>query len=161
MGNVVVLNASYEVLNVVSVHRAVRYVLKRKAEVLRADSERLVRAASHVMPAPLVVRLLRYVRVPYRAGAPCWSRKGVLRRDGHRCAYCAGRASTVDHVVPRSRGGADSWANTVASCGSCNNRKGSRTPVEAGMTLRVTPYAPRLQTLGEALVWTLDLGPVS
>ena len=67
----------------------------------------------------------------------------MLRRDGHRCAYCGSHASTVDHVLPRSRGGADSWENLVACCVRCNNLKGNRTPEEKGWTLRIHPYVPR------------------
>jgi 5-methylcytosine-specific restriction endonuclease McrA len=71
------------------------------------------------------------------------SRRGVLRRDEHRCAYCGGHAATVDHVLPRSRGGPDTWDNLVACCVRCNNLKGNRTPEEKGWTLRVRPRAPR------------------
>jgi 5-methylcytosine-specific restriction endonuclease McrA len=73
---------------------------------------------------------------------PAWSRAGVLQRDGRTCAYCGRTATTIDHVLPRSRGGANSWLNTVAACGSCNHRKGDRTPAEARMPLRLKPTAP-------------------
>jgi 5-methylcytosine-specific restriction endonuclease McrA len=77
----------------------------------------------------------------YTAG-PSWSRAGVLARDQRRCAYCLGRATTVDHVLPRSRGGRNTWLNTVAACEECNGRKGNRIPAEAGMRMRVEPSVP-------------------
>jgi len=156
MSGVLVLNASYEVLNVVSLHRAVVYLIKEKAEVVQADAGRVIRAASKVIPVPRVVRLLRYVRIPGRARTPAWSRRGVLQRDGHSCAYCGGRAATVDHVLPRSRGGADAWLNTVAACGPCNNAKGDRTPREAGMPLRLRPVEPKVRTALLVAVAALD-----
>jgi 5-methylcytosine-specific restriction endonuclease McrA len=73
---------------------------------------------------------------------PGWSRPGVIQRDEGRCAYCGGHATTVDHILPRSRGGKNTWSNTVAACGPCNQRKSDRAPDEAGMVLRVTPRTP-------------------
>jgi 5-methylcytosine-specific restriction endonuclease McrA len=156
VAGVLVLNASYEVINVVTVAKAVAYVLKEKAEVLHADSSRLVRSHRRAVPLPRIVRLLRYVRIPYASTVPRWSRSGVLQRDGQVCAYCGGRATTVDHVVPRSRGGGDTWLNTLSSCGPCNNRKGARTPVEAGMRLRYEPREPRRRMALLVAVSTLD-----
>jgi 5-methylcytosine-specific restriction endonuclease McrA len=139
-----VLNASYEPLAVVSVRRAVVLVLTEKAVAEHVDDERVFRSATREIPMPLVVRLLRFVRVPYRRRVP-WSRRGVLERDQRRCAYCGGRASTVDHLTPVSRGGPPrSWRNTVAACSPCNQRKADRTPQEAGMQLRVEPFEPRV-----------------
>jgi 5-methylcytosine-specific restriction endonuclease McrA len=89
-----------------------------------------------------VILLVRYVRVPHGRAVPV-SRRGVLRRDEHRCAYCEGHASTIDHVLPRSRGGKDTWENLVACCVRCNNVKGNRTPEEMGWTMSVRPRAPR------------------
>jgi len=92
---------------------------------------------------PTVVRLVTYVVTRWRhSRGPSWSRAGVLVRDGRRCAYCGGAATTIDHVLPRSRGGANSWLNTVAACGGCNQRKGDRTPSEARMPLRFEPTVP-------------------
>lgn len=149
-----VLNASYEPLAVVSVRRAVVLVLTEKAVAEHVDGERVFRSASREVPLPLVVRLLRFVRVPYRRRMP-WSRSGVLQRDGHRCAYCGGRASTVDHVTPVSRGGeARCWLNTVAACPPCNQAKAARTPSEARMRLLAQPYEPKAKT---ALVLALGI----
>ncbi|EFG06096.1 endonuclease, partial [Streptomyces clavuligerus] len=125
MRDTLVLNASFEPLSTVSLHRAVILVLQDKAVVEQAHPGLRMRAAAVDLPVPQVIRLCRYVRVPFRRQAP-WSRRGVLARDQHRCAYCGRRATTVDHVVPRSHGGADSWLNTVASCAEDNHRKADR-----------------------------------
>jgi 5-methylcytosine-specific restriction endonuclease McrA len=141
MRDTLVLNASFEPLSTVTLHRAVVLVLQDKAVVEQAHPGLRVRAAAVELPVPRVIRLCRYVRVPFRRQAP-WSRRGVLVRDQHRCAYCGRRASTVDHVRPRSRGGADSWSNTVASCAECNHRKADRTPEQAEMPLLRQPFVP-------------------
>ncbi|MEV0846572.1 HNH endonuclease [Streptomyces sp. NPDC049954] len=141
MRDTLVLNASFEPLSTVTLNRAVVLVLTDKAVVERAHPGLLMRAATMELPVPQVIRLCRYVRVPFRRQAP-WSRRGVLIRDRHRCAYCGRRATTVDHVVPRSRGGSDSWLNTVASCAEDNHRKADRTPEQAGMPLLRQPFEP-------------------
>ncbi|MCW2504022.1 MAG: nuclease [Actinomycetia bacterium] len=161
MAGVIVLNASYEVINVVPVAKAVAYVLKEKAEVVHADAGRVVRSINRAIPLPRIVRLLRYVRIPYRSAVPRWSRVGVLERDRFTCAYCGGRATTVDHVLPRSRGGGDTWLNTVASCGPCNNAKGSRTPAEAGLRSLFEAREPRQRTSLLLAVGSLDRELVS
>lgn len=136
-----VLNAGYEPLAVVSFKRALVLVMNEKASVVAADDEDVVRSASESWPRPSVIILRNYVRVPGGRQVPV-SRRGVLRRDGSRCGYCASPATTIDHVVPRSRGGADSWENLVACCLRCNNAKGDRTPGEMGWTLRLKPRPP-------------------
>lgn len=140
MSATLVLNATFEPLNTVSWERAITLVLGRRAEIV-TPSDREYRAADVTVPVPLVIRLLDYVRVPRRA-ALALSRRAVLARDGHVCAYCGAPARTVDHIQPRSRGGANSFENLVAACGPCNHRKADRTPGEAGMVLRVRPYTP-------------------
>ncbi|MFF9893919.1 HNH endonuclease [Streptomyces longispororuber] len=141
MRDTLVLNASFEPLSTVTLNRAVVLVLQDKAVVEHAHPGLRVRAADVDLPVPQVIRLCRYVRVPFRRRAP-WSRRGVLVRDRHRCAYCGRRATTVDHVVPRSQGGADTWLNTVASCALDNHRKADRTPEQAGMPLLRQPFEP-------------------
>lgn len=136
-----VLNAGYEPLAVVSFKRALVLVMGGKATVVTSDEEHPVFGSSGAWDRPSVILLTRYVRIPVSRRVPV-SRRGVLRRDGHRCAYCAHAATTVDHVLPRSRGGADSWENLVACCLHCNNRKGDRTPAEMGWSVRVTPRVP-------------------
>lgn len=140
MGGTLVLNATYEPLCVVPLRRAVVLVLAEKATVLEAGSG-VLRSARQTLPIPSVVRLARYVRVPYRHAVPL-TRRTVLERDGHRCAYCPRRAETVDHVVPRSRGGTHSWPNVVAACSRCNHRKGDRLLAEIGWSLGFTPAQP-------------------
>ena len=138
---VLLLNATYEPLCIVPLRRAVVLVLSEKAEVVTADAERHIRSALLSLPEPSVIRLLRMVRVPYRRRTSV-TRRAVLRRDNHRCAYCAGAADTVDHVVPRSRGGRHEWDNVVAACRRCNGRKGDRTLAELGWHLDASPVAP-------------------
>lgn len=141
MRDTLVLNASFEPLSTVPLNRAVVLVLQAKAVVEQAHPELRMRGADVDIPVPRVIRLCRYVRVPFRRQAP-WSRRGVLVRDRYRCAYCGRRATTVDHVMPRSQGGGDTWLNTVAACAEDNHRKANRTPEEAGMMLLRQPFEP-------------------
>ncbi|HEY7198541.1 MAG TPA: HNH endonuclease [Gaiellaceae bacterium] len=142
MGHVLVLNASYEPLNVTSVRRAHVLVFKGKAEVIEHLAKPL-RSATGQYVWPHVIRLLSYVRVP-KAIQRKISRRALFARDDWRCQYCGsdGGKLTLDHVVPRSRGGESVWENVVASCGPCNMRKGDRTPEEVSMSLRRAPRAP-------------------
>jgi 5-methylcytosine-specific restriction endonuclease McrA len=135
-----VLNASYEPLCVVSQRRAVVLLLQAKAESVE-DSDHLMHSAQRSIPAPTVVRLTRYVRVPYRDGVPL-TRKAVLARDGGRCVYCGAAATSLDHVVPRSRGGAHTWENVVAACHRCNHTKADRRLSDLGWRLSRPPKAP-------------------
>ncbi|MDQ3888942.1 MAG: HNH endonuclease [Actinomycetota bacterium] len=142
MAHVLVLNASYEPLNVCTVRRAHVLVFKGKAEVLE-DLGRPLRSATDTYVWPHVIRLLNYVRVPKSVQRKI-SRRALFARDEWRCQYCGsdnGRL-TLDHVLPRSRGGDSVWENVVASCAPCNLRKGDRTVDEAGMRLRSAPRAP-------------------
>ena len=136
-----VLNAGYEPLAVVSFKRALVLVLEGKASLVASDEGNPVMSASGEWERPSVILLRRYVRIPNGRLVPV-SRRGVLRRDSARCGYCGNSATTIDHVIPRSRGGADSWENLVACCLRCNNAKGDRTPQEMGWTLRSVPRAP-------------------
>ncbi|MFI8100146.1 HNH endonuclease [Streptomyces sp. NPDC101118] len=154
MRDTLVLNASFEPLSTVTLNRAVVLVLQDKAVVEQSHPELRVRAAAVELPVPRVIRLCRYVRVPFRRHAP-WSRRGVLVRDQHRCAYCGARATTVDHVVPRAQGGGDTWLNTVASCAEDNHRKADRTPEQAGMPLLRRPFVP---TPADAMLFSLGAG---
>ncbi len=135
------LNASFEPLNVCTVRRAHVLVYKGKAEMVEQLRQPL-RSAEDTFPWPHVIRLVHYVRVP-RAVKRKISRRALFARDGHRCVYCgsSGRL-TLDHVVPRSRGGDSVWENVVTSCAPCNLRKGNRLPEEIEMRLKVTPRAP-------------------
>jgi 5-methylcytosine-specific restriction endonuclease McrA len=142
MQNVLVLNASYEPLNVTSVRRAYVLVFKGKAELIEKLDQPL-RSATDTYPWPHVIRLVSYVRVP-RAVQRKISRRALFARDNWRCAYCGsnGGRLTLDHVVPRSRGGESVWENVVTSCAPCNLRKGDRLPEEVAMKLRYKPKPP-------------------
>lgn len=137
-----VLNAGYEPLAIVSFRRALVLVMNKKASVIECVYDDPVRTASGCYDRPVVIVLSRYVRMPRARYAPV-TRRGVLRRDGNRCGYCGKSASTIDHVLPRSRGGRNSWENLVACCLRCNNIKSDRTPQEMGWELRLTPAPPR------------------
>ena len=137
-GAVTLLNASYEPLGKVSFKQALRMIARKVAAIEEAVDGRM----AGPWPWPRVIRLLRYVSPKWLYRPAGWHRGGVFIRDGHRCAYCGVKATTIDHVLPRSRGGAWSWLNCVAACESCNNRKRDRTPQEAGMRLRFEPYVP-------------------
>lgn len=137
-----VLNAGYEPLAVVSFKRALVLVMTEKATVIEHVENEPVWGSTGSWDRPAVIVLSRYVRVPGSRRIPV-TRRGVLRRDGHRCAYCGKVASTIDHVMPRSRGGKDTWENLVACCLRCNNLKGDRTPQEMHWELNLTPQAPR------------------
>ena len=139
MEAVLVLNADLGPLHRVSVRHAVRMLLRQVAEIHEAEPDRII----GVYPMPRVVRLVRYIVTKWRySKGPGWSRSGVVHRDGRRCAYCSAAGTTVDHILPRSRGGRNTWSNTVAACYGCNQRKGNRTPAEAGMVLRFEPTVP-------------------
>ncbi len=135
MSQVLVLNATYEPLNVVSVRRAVVLLLKQKAEIVEA-AEAWLRSERAAIPLPLVIRLVYFVRIPRHFSLPL-SRRTVLARDHYTCQYCGAQPGkaylTIDHVLPRSRGGETRWENIVTACAPCNRRKGNQTPEEAGL----------------------------
>lgn len=144
MDAVLVLNADLGPLHRVSLRHAIRMLWRQVAVVHEAEPDH----ALGIYPVPRVVRLVRYVVTRWRYSAgPAWSRRGVLIRDGGRCAYCDDPATTIDHVLPRSRGGRDTWRNTVAACRDCNGRKGDRTPAEARMPLHHKPTTPTWSAL--------------
>jgi 5-methylcytosine-specific restriction endonuclease McrA len=138
---VLVLNSTYEPVNVCSTRRAIVLLLKGRAETLETGAH-MLRSERAALAVPLVIRLNRYVRLP-RAEGRRLSRRAILARDGFRCQYCgSGRHLTIDHIVPRSRGGLTSWDNVVTSCAPCNVRKGSCLPAEVGMSPFRKPRPP-------------------
>ena len=165
MSRALVLNATYEPLCVVPSRRAAVLVLGHKADILHDTGEAL--HSEHLTIAvPSVIRLRHFVKVPYRRRAPL-NRRGVFARDDHRCQYCGHAAESIDHVVPRSRGGEHTWENVVAACRPCNVRKRDRYLHETSMRLRRPPGPPagvsRL-TLGLGAVpeaWTRYLLPAA
>ncbi len=142
VGRVLVLNATYEPVNVCTVRRAVVLLLKEKAELLeRAEWE--LHSANATLARPMVIRLVTYVRIPRDTHRRKITRRAVFARDNWTCQYCGARSQlTVDHVVPRSKGGSSTWDNIVASCAPCNRRKGNALPRQAGMRLLTQPRTP-------------------
>jgi len=154
-----VINASYEAIHVATARRALTLVFKGAAVVEEVSSHTIHTARINV-PVPSVIRLIKYRRVPRLNRSV--SRKGIMLRDRNRCQYCSAelppRSLTLDHVMPRSRAGASTWENLVACCFPCNNRKGDRTPQEAGMTLARRPmpislHARHRLLAGDMQVW--------
>ena len=141
-GRVLVLNATYEPINVCTVRRAVVLLLKDKAEVIEHAELRL-HSATQTMSRPVVIRLVSYVRIPRDTHRRKITRRAVFARDDWTCQYCGARSNlTVDHVVPRSKGGESSWENIVASCAPCNRRKGNTMLRHSGMRLARQPGTP-------------------
>lgn len=152
MEHVLVLNASWEPMSHTRLARAVALVLKGAAVVHETVEGRVLRHANGFMPYPRVIRRVKYLKMRDRTThrPATWSRRGVLVRDNYLCAYCGKAATSVDHIVPVSRGGANTWLNTVACCTKCNNKKDSKTLAELGWKLRITPWQPtRWQLLHE------------
>ena len=141
MRSALVLNATFEPLGVVPARRAVCLVLCDKADIVEDDGS-VVRSERLAVAAPLVIKLRYVVKVPFNRST-AMSRRAIFARDEHRCGYCGGPADSIDHVMPRSRGGLNVWENVIAACRPCNLAKRDRTPEEAGMRLSKKPRAPR------------------
>ncbi len=165
---VLLLNGStWEPLAVISVQRAINLLLDEKAVVVEESGE-FLRTVRDKFSIPSVIALRRYINVPRRHAH--WSRKGVLVRDNYTCIYCGAQLGTlqrgkvlakadftIDHIVPRSKGGRDTWTNTACACSACNHKKGDRMPNDAGMRLRWEPKTPRTSYL----VIALGTGPAT
>lgn len=141
-GRVLVLNQSYEPLTICSPKKALVLLYLTKAELIAENKSRAVHTVTKNFDFPSIIKLSEYKRIPYRQVEI--SRKNIFRRDGHRCQYCGTKSSpmTIDHVVPKSKGGKDTWENLVTACFKCNNRKGDVSPAEAGLKLRSDPSKP-------------------
>ena len=139
---VLVLNYTYEPLHFTNAKRAITLLLAGKAESVEA-SPRVIRSPSRSFHLPAVIRLGAYIRKPFLERV-AFNKKNILRRDGYTCQYCSRRGEklTVDHVVPRSRGGTTVWNNVVTACGGCNLLKGNRLPQQSGMYPRHRPIQP-------------------
>ena len=150
-----ILNQNYEPMSVCNVKKAIILLFLGKAELIEAHDGRQLHSVSMTMPFPSIVRLGVYIHIPYKK--IILSRKNILRRDGHRCQYCArtDASLTVDHLLPKSRLGEDSWENLVTACVECNNRKGDRTPEEARMKLIRKPMKPNHVTFIRHFVGTV------
>jgi 5-methylcytosine-specific restriction endonuclease McrA len=161
-GRVLLLNGhTWEPLSVISIPRAINLVLAEKAVVIEQSGE-FLKTVREQFPVPSVIALRTYINVPRRQAH--WSRRGVLVRDSFTCIYCGvqpgqtmrgkviGKSDfTVDHVIPKSRGGRDTWSNTACACYACNHRKGDRLPHEAGMKMAWEPKTPRTSYLVVAI----------
>jgi 5-methylcytosine-specific restriction endonuclease McrA len=138
---VLVLNQDYQAVSICSAERAFVLVLLQKAEMISERTAMVLRSVSNDFRYPSIIRLNRFVHLPFKKVA--LSRVNIYKRDGYACVYCGKRDSlTLDHVLPRSRGGRDSWDNLVTACQKCNTEKGDRTPEEAEMVLRHMPFRP-------------------
>jgi 5-methylcytosine-specific restriction endonuclease McrA len=144
--SVIILNAGYEFIGLVSWQRAMALLLTGKVEVIK-ESSRIVRTVSRSFRVPAVIRLIKFIRQIYRREVP-FSRKNVLIRDGFACQYCGREHTsgdlTIDHVIPKVQGGSNDWGNVVACCRSCNVKKGGQTPRQAGMHLVRKPFKPTI-----------------
>lgn len=139
--NVLVLNQDYQPLSICSVQRSMKLLFLEKAELLHDVPNRKIRTVNDNYIYPSVIRLRRYINIPYTRIV--LSRRNVMKRDRQTCQYCGSKSDlTLDHVVPKSRGGVDSWENLVTACNKCNVRKGDRTPEEAKMPLKRNPFRP-------------------
>jgi len=159
---VLLLNGqNWEPLSIITIPRAINLLLAEKAVVIE-QTDQFLRTVRDKFPVPSVIALRTYVNVPRRQAH--WSRRGVLMRDNYTCIYCAVQPGasmrgktlvksdfTVDHVIPKSRGGKDNWGNTACACYACNHRKGDRLPHEAGMRMRWEPKIPRTSYLVVAI----------
>jgi 5-methylcytosine-specific restriction endonuclease McrA len=157
-GRVLLLNGStWEPLSVITIPRAINLLLAGKAVVIE-ESGKYLKTIRDQFPIPSVIALRTFINVPRRQAH--WSRKGVLIRDGYICIYCSAKPGmvmrgkllnksdfTVDHILPKSRGGKDQWTNTACACYHCNHRKGDRLPNECGMRLQWEPKTPRTSYL--------------
>ena len=153
---VLVLNQNYEPMSVCSARRAIILHLLGKAEVVETYDGVKVRSVNRAIPLPSVVRLGAYIKVPYKK--ILLTRKNIIKRDRHICQYCLDRegSMTVDHIIPKSFGGADTWENMVCACEKCNNRKGDRLPDMAGMRLLKKPRRPSHITFIQSFIGISD-----
>lgn len=140
MSRTLVLNATYEPLGVVAERRALILVLNARATMVE-DSGGVLHFAGGQISLPAVIKLNKFIRVPYRRNVPL-SRRAIFARDGGKCVYCTAPATSIDHVVPRSRGGAHNWENVVSACHRCNHLKADKHLKELGWRMRSLPREP-------------------
>lgn len=139
--SVLVLNQDYRPLTICSLQKGFLLVYLDKAEIISEIEGKRLRTVSTSYPAPSVVRLGRYVNMPYKSVE--LSRVNIFKRDGYECQYCGeNKDLTLDHLVPRSRNGRSTWKNLVTACKRCNARKGDYSPEEAGLLLKSKPFKP-------------------
>lgn len=139
---VLVLNQNYEPMSITNAKKAIILIFLEKAEIIENHNDLKVRSVNLSFPLPSIIRLTRFIRVPRKRIV--LSRKNIVKRDNHQCQYCGTTdvPVTVDHIIPKGRGGEDTWENLVCACTKCNNKKRNRTPEEAGMALLKKPQRP-------------------
>ncbi len=153
---VLMLNQNYEPLSVCTVRRAICMQLMGKVDVVETYDGKKVHSVTRSFPVPSVVRLSWFVNVPFKR--ILLTRKNIIKRDGHTCQYCGDKRGpmTVDHIIPKRLGGSDTWENMVCACERCNNRKGDRSPDQAGMKLAKRPRRPNHITFIQSFVGISD-----
>jgi 5-methylcytosine-specific restriction endonuclease McrA len=157
MSKVIVLNSDYSFLGVVSVERAFTYLVKGKV-VIEKYVDKLFRTSDNEFLVPMVVRFIKLIRQVYKKKVP-WTKKNVLIRDNKTCQYCGSKEGmmTIDHIIPKSRGGKNTFENTVCACFTCNNKKDDRTPREAQMNLKRQPKQPTVSEFSSMMYKTTNL----
>jgi len=160
MDKVIVLNADYSFLNIISWRRAVALVSKGKVEVLKYSDKAIRTIKGELMKIPMVLKLVHLVRTIYKTKVP-FSKRNIMVRDDFKCVYCGKTAEeghlTIDHVIPKSKGGKSTWENCVTSCKPCNARKGHRSCSEVKMFIKKRPYAPTISEFVKQKVKALGL----
>jgi 5-methylcytosine-specific restriction endonuclease McrA len=142
MEKVLVLNADFTPINVTTVYKGFLLVNNGKAEILKSSDKPII-SGSYEFIRPLIIRLLNFVK--FRVNKLKINRQRIYKRDNHQCAYCGNKRNlTIDHIIPKSKGGENTWLNLITCCSSCNRTKGDRTPEEANMRLIVKPYEPTI-----------------
>lgn len=142
---ILILNADYTPINMASLKKGYNLIYKGKAEVLASEVNYPMNSDSKELERPVVIRLLKYVVIPYKKLT--LSKVNILKRDKYTCVYCGSKKDlTLDHVLPKSRGGKNTWGNLVTACFKCNHKKGNRTPQEAGMVINALPFVPTYET---------------
>ncbi|HKJ44500.1 MAG TPA: HNH endonuclease [Balneolales bacterium] len=154
-GHVLLLNQDYQPLSICNVKKSILLLLLGKAEMIHDNPRRKIHTISDEFKFPSVIRLRSYARTPYRHIV--LSRKNIMKRDGHHCQYCGSTEDlTIDHVIPKSRGGKDTWENLVTACYRCNRIKGNKTPKEASMLLKREPFRPNHIIFLRSIIGTVE-----
>lgn len=138
---VLVLNLDFTPLTICSVNRAFLLVFLNKADMIEADNNQYLRSARNTYSKPTIIRIKNYINIPYRSIV--LTRQNIFKRDDHECQYCGvNNDLTLDHLIPRSKGGKSTWINLVTACKTCNSKKGSLSPDKVGMKLKREPFRP-------------------
>jgi len=152
---VLVLNQDYTALALCSIQKAFVLLFLEKAEMVHKSETTNLRTITKIYPAPSIIRLQHYVHIPYKGIS--LSRHNVMKRDQYQCLYCGSTKNlTLDHLIPKSKGGSTSWTNLATACMRCNTKKGDRTPEEAGLTLKQKPRKPSLTAFLAAHAGSFD-----